>query len=796
MSQLNSSAFIDEEEGVDIRKWLYRLLDNWWLFLVFLPIVLLVTYFYNRYTEKKYALSTTILIKEQSDPLDKLMVRSVYRDPYELENEIGIVNSSAIKKQTLKNLDFFTEYYREQQFREQELYHNSPFVVGFDSSHAQLVNLAFELVYLSDSSFILLTKSEGAERYYYKQWEYDGIVPIDYSDTLYLGDTVQSLHFKFWINQDIRGITPGYKEYVYRFSFCSLPYLVGKYGNVAVDILKGSSIMKLSLESGNPEKASIYLNALVGNYLLKGIERENKVAQRTIDFIDMQITTLGDSLQVSEQRLEDFRSLNRIVNIDFQAREAYTQQTTLEQQNAELVTTQRYLEYLKTNLKNNTIVLEELITPTTLGINDAVLNNLVMELVGMYNERTELTLNTRRGNPYISSLDKKIEAHKVKLGETVNNLLDATNISLEEVRGRREKLAAKLAKLPKDQQELLRFERGFQLNDELYTYLLTRRSEMQIKKASNIPTNEVLDIANPREAILVSPNTKMGYMVALLIGFLFPFSIVYIKALLNNRVQSDDDIKAITHLPILGTIHKNTEVNLPVVVKSPTSVIAESFRMLRANLQFVLGEASSPVLIVTSAMKGEGKSFTAINLAAVQSSYGKKVCLVDLDLRRPRLSEYLRLEKQKGMSNYLIGKAKLKDIVLQLEEQQFDLIPSGPIPPNPSELVASKRLEDLIKDLRKEYDFIILDTPPIGMVSDAMFISKMSAFLMLVVRHNVTYKQVLAGLIEELTRNQIKGVNILYNDVPAGKKGYYRYGSRYSYYYEEEKKSFWSRFRN
>jgi capsular exopolysaccharide synthesis family protein len=193
-------------------------------------------------------------------------------------------------------------------------------------------------------------------------------------------------------------------------------------------------------------------------------------------------------------------------------------------------------------------------------------------------------------------------------------------------------------------------------------------------------------------------------------------------------------------------------------------------------------------------MKGEGKSYSAINFAAVYASYNKKVCLVDLDLRRPRLAEYLEVRKDKGLSNYLIGQVKIDDIISPVCNNLFDMIPSGPIPPNPSELAASDKLEELVAELKHRYDIVILDSPPIGMVSDAMFISKISGFMLLVVRHNVTHKHLLSLLLEDIERNQVKGLNIVYNDVPAGKKGYYRYGSRYGYYYNKEQKGFWDRF--
>jgi tyrosine-protein kinase Etk/Wzc len=787
---------IEEEEGIDIRKWFFRIIDNWALFLIFVLCAIIVSLFYNVLSVKAYDLSTSVLIKENSNPLDKTnMVKvSLYSDPYRLENEVGILNSLSIKKATIKQLDFFVEYFQKQRFHSIELYKNSPFIVEFDTIHDQPVNVEFEFNYLSDSTVFISAKSEEALLYNYKLWQPEGTADGFYfSDTITLGDTLKNLFMSFILKKNVEGIYPGYKKSTYSFYFRDLPYLAAKYGATKVEIPKSSSIITLSLTHPNPEKAALYLNTLLQNYLAKGIERENQIAQRTIDFIDLQLSTLVDSLQTSEQKLEDFRSVNRLVNIDYQAQQDYTRQSEIEKQRAELVMQKKYLEYLLHSLKSNSINVNELIAPTTLGINDAVLNNLVAELIELYNERTELTLNTRKSTPYIVSVDSKIESLKNKLPETINNILEATNISLEGIETQINDVSAKLSKLPKNQRELLSFQRKFQLNDELYTYLLTRRSEMLIKKASNLPSNEILDEAIPSEAILSHPNKRLSFIIAFILGLFVPFGIVYIRVILNNKIQSQDDIKAITDIPVIGTVYENENLELPVVVHAPNSVVAESFRILRANMQFIVGDTRSPVIVVSSAMKGEGKSYTAINFAAIYASFNKKVCLIDLDLRRPKLAEYMKIGNKKGMSNYLIGQAKIDEIIYPVNNGLFDVIPSGPIPPNPSELVASNKLEELLKTVKERYDIIVLDSPPIGMVSDAMFIIKNAGYLLLVIRHNVTHKHLLSILLDEMKRNQVPGLNIIYNDVPAGKKGYYRYGSRYGYYYTKEHKGWFSK---
>lgn len=787
--------FLEEEEGIDLRKWFFLILDHWLLFVVFCFFAVFTAFVYNSTTTEEYSLSTSILIKEDANPLDKgdIIQLTLRNDPYRLENEVGIIRSSILRKQTLKQLDFYTEYFLKKTTNERELYKASPFVVYFDKFHEQPVNSRFNIGYINDSLITIEMYEEDVQLYDYSTLSNRRIVAkFEFADTISWGDTIETPNMKF-------SVWPRYKlpkedmDNLYAFEFKSLLHLSNRYSLIDIKIPKSSSIITLSLTHNNPEKAKDYLNAFVLNYLNRGIEKEVRVAQLTIDFIDAQLTTIIDSLQMSEQKLEDFRSENQLVNIDYQAQQVYTRHSDLEKQKAELIIQQKYLEYLSDNLQTDVFSPENLVAPSNMGITDPVLNNLIMELVEQYNERTELKLNTKKDNPYVNSLNAHIESTKSKLYETVNNLLRSTRVSLQELNVQISILLTRLSELPKDQRELLNFQRNFELNDELYTYLMTRRSEMQIIKASILPNNELLEEAAVDVAILTHPNSKVNYIIGLFFGLLIPFLYIYIKVFLNHRIQSHEELSGISKEPLMGVIHKNEDLELPVVSTAPQSVVAESFRMLRANLQFVMKANESAVFAVSSAMQGEGKSFVAINLAAVYAAYGKKVCLLDLDLRRPRLAKYLDAPNEVGLSNCLIGQKKISEIKQHHKVGGFDYFTSGPIPPNPSELVSSKNLDGIIESLKHDYDLVIMDTPPIGIVSDALNLSKAATHLMLVVRHNVTIKPMLSTLLNNINRNHIEGVNLVYNDVPVGRKGYYRYGYRYGYSYDENKSGFLSR---
>jgi tyrosine-protein kinase Etk/Wzc len=493
-----------------------------------------------------------------------------------------------------------------------------------------------------------------------------------------------------------------------------------------------------------------------------------------------------DSLHLSGEQLQDFRSSNKVMNIGYQADKVYSHLEELAAEKAKLLVKKRYFDYLIQQLHSKA-EMKELVSPATMDINDPVLNNLIIELSGLYSERTELSFNSIKDNPYLSSLDLKISDTRGKLLDAARGIKAATDIAIDETNTQIIDAESTLNRLPKDQQQLLSIERKFNLNDELYTYLLTRRSEMEIFKASNVPENEILDSADAEDAILVSPNLRLNLIIAFILGLLVPGIFIYFRETMNNRIRTREDILNYTQHPIIGQVIDSRNSDFPAVLKEPNSILTESYRTLRTNLQFIIDESVSNVLLVTSAIQGEGKSFTALNLASVYAFYGKKTILVDFDLRKSQLRSNLEIKTDKGLSNYLSKNCSFNDIILSNENINFDLIIAGTVPPNPSELVSSKLTSDLFNQLRKSYDIIIVDSPPLGIVSDALLIYPNCDISLLVVRYNYTSREVFENVLVDLTARNIQKVNIILNDIVISKSNY-GYGYGYGYISEDQKR--------
>lgn len=780
-----------EEQGIDLKKWFRLFVSNWPIFVLCLALVLAGSIVFIMVSLPQYELRTNILISKDNNPLDKAQLFSTafYNDPYQLENEKGVLSAKSVTQKAIRQLDFTTAYYVKRRFNKVELYNGSPFTVDKDTSHLQPVGIYFSVKLLNDSLLEVQAEGENVVLYDFSQNEVSRIIPdFHFSDTVSFGEITGNSFCRFNILPGFENLNSENLQRIFYFRFFSQRELVSFFRRFNVETNRGSSIIAVSFRHENPQKAADFLNKLTSEYLRRGVERDNQIASATIFFIDAQLIDIVDSLHLSGERLQDFRSSKKVMNIGYQADKVYTKIEELEAGKAKLLVKKRYFNYLIQNLQSKTEI-NDLVSPSTLEINDPVLNNLIIELADLYSERVELSFNSIKDNPYLNSLEHKINDTRGKLLDAAQSIKEATEIAIEETETQIVEAESTLNRLPKDQQQLLNIERKFKLNDELYTYLLTRRSEMEIFKASNIPENEILDGADAEDAQLVSPNIKLNLIVALLLGLMIPGIFLYFRETMNSRIRTRDDILRFSQHPLIGQVIDSKYSDFPAVLKEPNSVLTESYRTLRTNLQFIIDESVSNALLVTSAIQGEGKSFTALNLASVYAFYGKRTILVDFDLRKSQIRENLGITAEKGLSNYLSKNCSFDEIVYSSDSINFDLILSGPVPPNPSELVSSPLSAELFTRLKQNYDIIVIDSPPLGVVSDALLLYPFCDISLLVVRYNYTSLDVFENVMIDLNARNIKKINIVLNDVSLPKSRYgYGYGYGYGYLSGDEKK--------
>ena len=780
---------IEDQKSIDYKEIFFKLFRYWYVFLLFLFGALLIAYFFNKYSPKKYEVTTTVLIKDQTeksiDPQDLLGFGLGLRNQ-NVQNEIGILASHSMVYSTVSKIGFEVSYSSEGKFINIDLYTKSPFIVEFDKSYAQPLDLRFNLTILSKDQYRLDVKEENVSFYDYSQAKVLDREPmtINYNQVLTFGKEVTTPWFKFRI---LLNYTFDPKKDINReFHFQLHDYedLVNEYKGYSIErINKESTILEIKMTGGNVDKIADFLNALTKEYIDKGLEKKNMVSIRTVAFIDNELKGISDSLNVSEKALKEFKTKNGMLSLDEESKQIFEDMSGLQEKKAELIVQSKYLTNLKEYVDKNK-QLDELIIPSAMGVDDDLLNQLTLDLTKLYTAKKETNQYSKEKNPSMKSIDIEINTTKNAIFETIKNAIKTNKTALKDLDGRIDSVLSRVNQLPEAQRVLFGIERKFKLTDDIYTYLLQKRSEAQITEASNLPDNEVLDKANPDESKMISPKTSMNYLIALLLGLIIPVIFILGKDYLNDKIMVREDVEKITNIPILGHIIHSDKDSKVVVVDFPKSSIAESFRSLRTNLQYFLQGKEKQTLLITSDMVRTGKTFCSINLASIFAKYGKKTLLMGFDLRKPRIYQELGLSNEEGITSFLINKSSIEAIIKKSGVENLDIIMSGPIPPNPSELIASEKTATMFALLKEMYDFIIIDTPPIGLVSDAFLLMKYTDANLILVRQNFTYKKVFTSIIRDMEQRKLPNLAILINDVKTGRNAYgYGYGYGYEYGY-------------
>jgi capsular exopolysaccharide synthesis family protein len=776
---------IYREESVDVKYYLFKFLDYWYLFLIAVPVCLAIAYYVNHKNPKLYKVQTTLLIRQEQSAMDmksmlpENLLGGTTIEDQTVHNEIGILKSYKLTQQTIHDLDFEVSYYREQSLADRQLYHNAPFYIVYDTNHVQPVHSKIRVKKLKDGSLNVSMDKEVAHLYNYNDQKiHQSVNHARFSKNIEYDEYIETRYCRFkLVPASESSIRKWNSDYYFKFS----PYksLYRRYHNFEVSTDDKSTILTISLKTQNVEKGKRFLNTLMEYYMKRSVKKKNEIATETIGFINKQIDEVSDSLSESEKELEQFRSSEKLLDVGILTEKSYENLDKLQSEKAEILVRLKYFDYLKEYLSKNKDI-QELVAPSSMGIEDPMLQKLISRLTELYSEKTDLEINSRKENPYLSRIKVKINELKSTLLENINNLINKNKIRLKDIKQRIDKVSKEVRQLPLKQRQLYNYERQFDLYNEIYTFLLKKRSETEIGKAGNIPVHEVIDEARLKPLSPVKPKTSKNYMIAFLLGVLLPGGFIVLKDYFNDKLTDAKTIENISDYPVVGNIvHKKGESE-NVIYEAPHSAIAEAFRSVRTNFQFLSVGKDVPIALVTSAGQGEGKSFVSINLATSFALYQRKTVLVSFDLRRPNIYSIFHLKGKQGLSCYLSNNCNYEDIISHSNIENLDVIPAGQVPPNPSELIASDRTDELFRKLKEEYDYIVLDTPPVGLVTDAFLLVKYSSTNLFVVRHNYTSKRMFQTLISNLNQKNIRNVNIIVNDIKLKTKGYeYQYGYRY-----------------
>jgi len=765
---------LSEDNNLDIKRYLSIFISNWYWFAGALFLSITIAYGVNRYSERIYTVSSTLLIKD--DQFDRgnnnlgsvIPGGDIFRSQQNLKNEMGILKSFSLNDSVMKKLDDFHVVFAgvgKRGLVETRLYKLSPFKVVYDSLELEPKGRKVEIEILSDKDYKLTLEGEKkpeptmhfGEKFAKQGFEFT-IVPRKDSSRIFSNNSSNKYYFYFVDPESLAS------EYRYKLS--------------VTPIEKEASLVTLSVSGFVLDQEADYLNKLMQVYIDYGLANKNRTAGSTIQFIEKQLLEISDSLTKAEEKLERFRLKNSFINLSLEGTRIQNKLEKFENERASFDLQLQYYKYLSDYLDNKKIN-EEIVSPSVMGITDPMLLRLVNELSTIQKDREKLDLNFEANQPALNLIDRQTEVSKDALKENIKNGISGLKMLISESDSKIVVVESEINRLPTTERKLINIQREYDLNNTVYTYLLEKRAESGIARASNVSDNRIIDYASIFSAGLVKPRTRYNYIIALIMGLALPMAGLVLIDYFNDKVIDKRDIERRTNVPVIGYIsHKEGKSEIPVVEK-PGSSFAESFRSVRTAVRYFIKENERPVIAVSSTISSEGKTFISINLAAIMAMLGKKVLLVGLDLRKPRIDKAFEFDTSPGMSTYLSGNCKYEEVIKSTQVSNLFYAPAGPVPPNPAELIETEEMKKFIDSAKKEYDYIIIDTPPVAIVTDTLLLAPYVDLNLFIVRQRYSSRNTL-DLIEQLNRDgKLKRLAIIINDINL--TGYYGYGMRYGY---------------
>jgi tyrosine-protein kinase Etk/Wzc len=772
---------------LDLKRIVELISRNYKLFIVCLLVAIGIAFMANRIMVPTYQISASLLIKEedkkQSANVTDFMNSNLFGVNQNFQNELWTLKSTPVIERTVQNLDLSVNYYIDKRYNYIDSYGDTPFKVVLLHNHVQPLKVRFNLTFLDEKNYEIKVSGKHVKFYNFEN-ETTAFTKDDWSfeTTGVFGKLLETPELAFVIQVDSAHRDFGNNKSKYSFILNDVHTLANQLeSQLDFKIIdKNATVIEIKMKASSPNKGKDIVDEIMNVYSQQNLDRKNHIASITIDYIEKQLGEISDSLNLTESNLQKFRSSNQLLNVNEQATGITTQYMELQNQLAELVTRKRYYDYVAGYLNNNED-LSNITVPSSIGISDPLLNGLISELIKAQAQRSNLIQNKQELNPLVSRLSIQIENTKKTIFENIASVQKTTEIAIDEMNKRIHKVEGEISRMPVTQRQLGGIERKYRLNDAIYNYLLEKRAEAKITQASNMPDNLIIEPA--RLIGLISPNPKMNYLIALFLGLAFPFGVLVTKNMLNTRIESQETLEHLTDVPVLGKIMHNYNQTSNIMHENPNSSLAESFRALRTNLEVMLRNSSRKVLLVTSSLEGEGKSFTALNLAMSYAQLGRKTLLIDFDLRKPVNYFFKSKEVREGLSSWYNNQVSLDKIISSSPNEKLDFIQSGPIPPNPLELLSTGKTGELISELKNSYEMIVLDTTPLAQVSDAYLLMGMSDVNLIVVRCNFSQKKVLSFILKDLVRKRVDNTYLILND-----NRIYRDQYGYGYGYNKNKK--------
>ncbi|WP_421918798.1 GumC family protein [Marinifilum sp.] len=767
--------YFDSKDGPDVKDFLYRILSKWKIFLICGGLGICIAYFVSKYSAPVYMMRSTLLVHVDPNETNakQMFEGNQLRDKANIQNHVEILKSFTINRKAMEGLAWHQSWYKKNFFADKGLYRKEPFEL-IQHEGTNLTNLPVFIKQMDKYSYKIKVDGET---------EYNGEkVKVKFEKEGLFTQPFKNKYFNFTINTIGDKVD---KEDKYYFVINDLDKLTLEYmESMVISVAeKKAELIHLRIDDTEPARGVDFLNELNWEYLQFRLIEKNKKSENTVRFIDSRLEGIVDSLQLAGTSFTNFRSRNRIVDLGQEAGVVVAKKQELESKLSQAQILLEYYNKLLTNL-GDANQMKQVVAPSVAGITNPTLDALVTKLTDLYGKREVLSYSVQAKNPSLLVLNREIDVIRESLEGNLKSLVSNSQIEVTSLNERMTKVRDQLSRMPKNEQKFINMKRNFDLNNELYTFLLKKRAEAAIAKASNVSDAQIIDPARLATIIKIKPKLAINLLIGLILGLGLPFLVIILKEFFNDNIQSKEELVKKTRLPILGTIAHNRYSNSLPVFHQPRSSISESFRSLRTNLNYVLPDNQTNIIGIHSTIPSEGKSFTAVNLASIVAMNNKKVLLIGADMRKPKIESMFNLENKVGLSTYLIRYNKWQEVVQNTNIKNLYCVTSGPVPPNPAELLENGRLEMFLNAVKGKFDYVFIDNAPISMVTDGFITGKLADANLFILRQGFSHKEQINYVNQIAERNSLSNVSLVLNDVTSnGIYGSYSNGE--GYYYEE-----------
>jgi capsular exopolysaccharide synthesis family protein len=779
-----SNNIASHNDEIDLKE-VFRTIDRYKISIILITFIFFITSIvFAYYKPNIYSSTSTVQVIDESaaggTSSTDFLLQAMGGKSSNIDNEVAILESRFITQKALEKLNLTTRYYKINKIgKKTEIYKGSPFIITQKTIDDDIYSKTFKLIPIDDTSYRLIIEPlpKYSLKFLLAKYNIKALEEkdkISYNKVHQYGKSVTTAWFTFTLSKIAK-----LEASEYTFNFLSTDSLYNTFSSglsISLASEYGSTI-NLDYQDNVSLRAKEILNAIAYTYINEVIKEKTKVAELTLGFIDSQLDTINTQLLTSEENVKNFKDKTKVLNISNTVAIASEKVASYEAEQQTLETEMHILENLQHFMQNNSDLSG--LTIGTINFADKSLAKLVVNLQEMTDKKNLYLVDYTELHPEVIKLTRSISSTKRSIKKALSSSLRQLNQRNRDLNTMITKYTKSLNSLPSQEVELAGLSRPLKVNEKVYEYLLQKKAETAILKSSTIAGARILDLAR-QNAQPIKPKRKLIVIVGLILGLIVGIALAFFREFLITTIQNADEVEKITSLPMYGVIPLNKD-------KMTKNIYAEAFRNLRTNLQFLPGNEDNKVISITSSVSGEGKTTITAALSEVLARGDKKVLMLDLDLRKASLHKEFDVSNNIGISNYLTAQNTLNEVIKETNIYGLSIITTGPLPPNPSELILSSMFTELLDTLKEQYDYIIIDTPPAGLVTDATIIMNYSDISFAVVRAKYTRKEFVRNIDRMAKEYSHNRIGIILNATLVGSEYGYGYGASYAYGYGNAK---------